>query len=418
MNRLICSFVLSALPLVCWGQEELNDNREILVRKEINAAMSEPVYRRLSIIHDQMGEDKLTDALENAKKLQKQRLSKYEKALVTQTLGFVYSSQGNQSQAIKSFEESLKSNSLPATAHQGMLYSLAGLLSAQDRHLDSIKSAREWFRYEASPKPEAYMLIAASFAELERFDDALPYVLKAISKSEKPVEAWHMLALAIRLQKDQFKPAAALLVTMLQNWPDKPRYWEMLSGCYLELQDDKNALDTMMLAYNNKMITKPAQVKSLAQLSLMRDIPYSAGIILDDAISVGTLEDDEDNLKLLLQSWLSAREYDRAVAVINRLSPYAEDGRYFLQAAQIYNELGEWAKVVDNTNKALDAGLDKSMDAMLLSGTAYSELDDFENAIRVFEAVKKSGDSRQRRNAESWMAFVREKQQVQNARIQ
>ncbi len=304
--------------------------------------------------------------------------------------------------------------SLPPAAHQGMLYSLAGLLTSEGKYLKSIETAREWFRYEEKPQAAAYMIIGSSFAQLERYDDALPYVLKAIEKSEKPAEGWYMLALAIHLQKERYQQSAKLLLTMLQNWPDKPRYWEMLAGCYLELEDDKRALDTMMLSHNNGMLTTPERIRALAQLNLMRDIPYTAGVILDKAITSGILKGDEKDLKLLLQAWLSAHEYDRAVDAINRLEPYAEDGEYFLQAAQIFNETGEWQKVVDNANKALDAGLKKTGIALLLAGTAYAELGRYDDAVRVFKQVRATADSSQRRNAESWIAFVDEKRQLRN----
>jgi tetratricopeptide (TPR) repeat protein len=103
---------------------------------------------------------------------------------------------------------------------------------AERQFLKSIETAREWFRYEEDPIPDAYMLIGSSFAELDRFDDALPYVLKAIEKADEPRENWYMLALAIHFQRDRYRDAAAVLTKMLQYWPDKPRYWDMLAGCY------------------------------------------------------------------------------------------------------------------------------------------------------------------------------------------
>ena len=410
-------FLLLIASSLCFAQEELDDNREVLKRREINAAMSEPVYNRLSKIHDLMGEEKLGEALEGLRKLDKPQLSKYEKAIVQQTYGFVYAQQGDEAQAIRSFENSLALEATPPRAHQGMLYSLAGLYAAESQYLKSIETAREWFRYEKDPVPDAYMLIGSSFTELKRFDDALPYVLKAIDKADEPRANWYMLALAIHFQRERYPDAAALLTTMLRYWPDNARYWDMLAGCYLELEDDKRALDTMMLAYTNGMLTKPARIRGLAQLALMRDIPYSAGVIIDKAIGDGTLENSEGNLKLLLQAWLSAREYDRAVEVINRLEPFADDGEYYLQAAQIYNETGTWAKVVDNSNKALDAGLKNPVDALMLAGSAYAEMDRFDDAIRVFKRVSSIGDKDDRRNAESWIDFVAELRQLREASI-
>jgi tetratricopeptide (TPR) repeat protein len=204
---------------------------------------------------------------------------------------------------------------------------------------------------------------------------------------------------------------------MLQYWPDNARYWEMLAGCYLELEDDKSALDTMMVSYSNGMLTKPTRIKAAAQLNMMRDTPYTAGVIVDEALTEGYLEEDEANLKMLLQAWLASREYDRAVDVINRLGKFAEDGEYFLQAAQIFSETGEWDKVVENTTKALDGGLKNPVDALMLEGSAYSELGQFDDASRVFGVVRTTGDKDDRRNADSWIAFIAEKRAVHNARI-
>jgi len=416
--RLATLILILIAPTLSFAQEELNDDREILKRPDVNAAMSEPVYKRLSAIHDQMGEDKLVEALVAIGKLENQSLSKYEKALVQQTFGFIYAQKGDEKQAIQRFEQSLALESLPGSAHQGMLYSLAGLYAAQEQYLKSIETAREWFRYEADPAPDAYMLIGSSFAQLERFDDALPYVLKAIEKADEPRENWYMLVLAIHFEKERFRAAADTLVTMLQHWPEKPRYWDMLAGSYLELEDDKRALDTMMVSYTNGMMTNPVRIRALVQLGMMRDMPYTAGVILDKEMTKGTLDDDEENLKVLLQAWLSAHEFDRAVEVINRLAPYADDGEYFLQAAQIYNETGEWEKVIDNATKAMQGGLKKPVDALMLMGTAYTELDQLNNAREAFLRVRETGDSSYRRNAESWIAFVDEKRQLARASIQ
>lgn len=415
--RLAIFIILSVCSVASMAQEELDENREVLKRREVNAAMSEPVYNRLAAIHDLMGEDKLNDALDRLNKLSNVNLSKYEKAIVQQTYGFVYAQQGNEKQAIASFERSLELGSLPAQAHQGMLYSLAGLYAAEEQFMKSIETAREWFRYEEDPVPDAYILIASSFAELERYNEALPYVLKAIEKSTEPRENWYMLAVAIYFDRERFREAAAMLVKMLRYWPDKANYWDMLAGCYLELEDDKRALDTMMLAYANGMLTKPVRLRSLVQLAMMRDIPYLAGTILDKEIASGTLEGSEENLKLLLQAWLSAREYDRAVDVIGRLEPFADDGEYFLQAAQIYNEMGAWAKVIENSNKALEAGLDNPVNALMLAGTAHTEMDNFDEAIRVFNRVASAGDESERRNANSWIGFVAEKRQLRRASL-
>ena len=119
---------------------------------------------------------------------------------------------------------------------------------------------------------------------------------------------------------------------------------------------------------------------------------------------------------MLLQAWLSAREFERAVDVIARLAPYAEGGEYFLQAAGIYTETGEWKKVTDYAGKALDATVKKPVDALMLAGAAYTELDRFSDALASFRRVRDLGNSAEKRNANSWINFVEEKQRTRESK--
>jgi tetratricopeptide (TPR) repeat protein len=399
------------------SQEELRDDRKIETRPDTNHSMTEAIYKRLAVVHEKLGSDQLDLALADLEKLKNARLNDYEEALVHQTFGFVYAQKNELSKAIASFENSLAIESLPGAAQQGMLYSLAGLYSAEGEYQKSIDTAREWFRYEPDPVADAYILIASGFTELEKYSEALPYALKGIEKSAEPRENWYMLALAIHFQKEQFAAAVPILRTMLNYWPDRPRYWDMLAGAYLELEDDQKALDTMMLAYAKGALTSETRILALVQMNMLQEIPFTAGRILEAEMGKGVVAQEKKNLDILLQAWLSAREYDRAVGVINRLAPFAKDGRYFLQAAGIYSELGEWQKVAENAVKALDAGIESPVEALMLAGTAHAELGEFDEALNYFRRVRQSGDTSARRNADSWIVFVEEKRLLKRAAL-
>ena len=412
-------FLLTCIlvSVAVWGQEELDDDRKILKYRDGSQAMTEPTYRRLNIIHEKLAEDAHVEALSLLDRLDNVKLNDYEEALVLQTYGFVYIQQGQYKPAVENFEKSLAMDSLPGAAQQGMLYSLAGLYLAEEEHLKAIDTMRRWFRYEADPVAEAYMIIGTAFTQMERFDDALPYVQKAIQKSEKPIENWYTLELAIHFEKDRFREAITVLKKMVQIWPDKPNYWDMLSGAQRQLKQDKEALDTMMLAYTKGLVKEERKIVSLAQLNMILDIPYTGGVILDAEIANGNVEASKENLNLLLQAWLSSREYARAVKTIDRLGPLAEDGSYFMRKAGIHNELGEWSQVVVATEQALEKGLDDPADAHILAGMAYTELRQFDKAISTFRKARDAGDDKQRSNANGWIDFVQEKIAVQSAAL-
>ena len=413
-----CAAFLAALLLVAgntWAQEELNDDREIKQHKEVTQVMSEPIYRRLGAVHELLGVNNYQKALTDLEKLAKVPMNRHEESLVQQTFGFVYIQLDRPQDALKAFEKSLEIGMLPGDVIQGLRYSLAGLYTAEGQYQKAIDTMRLWFQYEEDPKAEAYMMIASSFAELEKLESALPYVQKAIRKAEKPNENWYMLELAIHVEANRYREGAGVLRRMLAIWPDRPRLWDMLASINLELGNDREALDVMMVAYNSGFLDEESKILPVVQLNMLLEIPHVAGRILETELANGNVEENKKNLDTLLSAWIDAREYDKAVAVIDKLGAMTGDGKYFMQKASIHNELGNWEQAASSARQAIDAGVEEPTDAYMLAGTAYAEMERFQDAINAFRSAKQSGDAQERANADSWIAFVEEKIQLQAA---
>lgn len=390
------------------GQEELRPDRKVERYRNASGTMSESVYRRLGNIQENLAADKFDEVIDALRRLQNSSLNDYEEALVFQTFGFAYIQKDELRQAIEYFEKSLALESLPGEAQQGMLYSLASLYAAEGEYRRSIDTMRTWFRYEANPVPDAYLIIATSFVELQQFADALPYVQKAIEIADEPREQWYMLELAIYFEQEQFRNAAELLKKMLGYWPGNGKYWDMLASCYLELGQDKSALDAMMVAYGNGLVEDKTRLMTVVQLNLSQNIPFAAGSILESEMAAGRLDENSKNLEILLQAWISAKEYERAARIIDRLGEFVDDGEIFMRKAGIHNELGNWTEVIRAVEQALARGLEEPAEAHTLAGMAHAELRQYDEAIAAFRRVQTTGDEKQRRNAGEWIAYVRE----------
>jgi len=412
---LVLASLLASGPAA--SQEELKDDRKIEKYRSSSETMTEAVYRRLGKIQEDISAENYGEAVSALKRLSNSSLNDYEEALVLQTFGYAYIQQSQFKLAVDYFEKSLAMESLPGEAQQGMLYSLASLYASEGKYQQAIDTMRTWFRFEAKPIADAYMVIASSFVELQRFDDALPYVQKAIELAEKPSEQWYMLELAIYFEKERFRNAVTLLKKMVQYWSGNGKYWDMLASAYLELDQEKNALDTMMVAYANGLINGNSRLMAVVQLNLALNIPFTAGVILEKEMAAGRIEENKKNLELLLQAWISAMEYARAVKTIDRLGPLADDGKYFMRKAGIHNLLGEWSQVIVAVKQALEKGLEDSADAHMLAGMAYTELEQFDAALTAFRNASNAGDDNQRRNATAWVNFVQEKIALKSAAL-
>lgn len=382
-------------------------------REEPRAGMAENVYRRLTAIHELIGDGDLAGALSRLDDLRDMRLTPYEESLVYQAYGFAYAQQEDYGRAIEAFERCVALDALPNAAHQELLYSLAGLYQNEGRFEDAIETMRVWFGYAEEPVPaDAYMLVGSSYAQLERLDRALPYVQEANRRARTPNESWHMLELSILFEEMRYESAVALLRRMLVHWPRTARYWEMLASAYLELEDDGNALATLMVAYQQGMLDEEAKLLNLVRLNLFLELPYEAAEILETQMAAGRISDSDEHLELLLSAWTAAREYAKAVAVIDRLAPRAGDGRYYMQKAQLLSEQADWAGVVEATARALDkGGLESPGEALVLKGIAHAELAEYDLALEAFGAAREHEDSA-RRNAEAWIEYVRDRRRV------
>lgn len=387
------------------------------IREERNVTMSESAYKRLTQIHEFMGNGELDEALKRLNSLKNSRLSDYENALVLQTYGFIYAQQGEYGAAIDAFEACLALDALSNIAQQGMLYSLAGLYGSEGRFQDAINVMSEWFKYAQEPVPaNAYMLVGSSYSELDDYAKALPYVMEAIKRSEEPKESWYQLALAINFERGDFTEAARLLREMIVFWPNRPRNWEMLSSAYMELKQDQNALATLMLAYQKGLIQEENKLLNLVKMNMFMEIPFEGGRILEEEMNNGRIEKTQANLELLLSAWTSAREFDKAIAVIDVLAPMVGSSDYYWQRAQLFNEKANWPEVISSVTQALErGGLKRPGEAYVLMGMAHSELGEFDRAIAAFEQAKKHGDDA-RRNATAWIDYVNDRRQVALAR--
>ena len=400
LGGLLCTNVLAD------DYDPLAEDRVIETRSVRQQTMSEAVYNHLSAAQELMSDDS-AGALDELERLEKMRLNGYERALVMQTYGYVYMQGDDSSRAISYFERCLELDTLPDAAQQGMLFSLAMLYGGEERWQESLDTAIRWFRYEEEPKAEAYVLVAQIHMQLGNSVLALPYIQRANQTAEEPHEQWYLLELSILLSQDRYADAVELLHAIISHWPDRAKYWEIMSGLYMELNDDEQALATLMLAYRHGLVTEERKLITIVRMNLYQEIPEVAGRIINAEIDNGRIEATEKNLKLALTAWSAAKEFDLAIATLDRLALLSDDGNYYISKAMLLTEKGDWQGTISAASLGVEkGGLNQMGEAYMLMGTAYYELEQFQDALQAFKQAEAVGSKNVRRNAATWIQVV------------
>ena len=70
----------------------------------------------------------------------------------------------------------------------------------------------------------------------------------------------------------------------------------------------------------NLKANKEETLENLSRLSFYLEIPYQAAELMQKNMDSGLVEKNEENLRLLLGAWTSAREFDQAIEIIDALA--------------------------------------------------------------------------------------------------
>ncbi len=291
---------------------------------------------------------------------------------------------------------------------QSALYTLAQLRAQAEDYERAIELMQDWISNEEDPIAEAYMLTGDWFAALEQFEMALPYMEQALAKSERPIESWYRSTLSVNLQLERIPAAIDLLKVMLEHWSDRPLYWETLARLHSNNGDIQRAFDTMMSAHAHGMLDNRFRVMMVVELSVANEVPYAGASVLAEAIESGVVEESRDNLDILIDTWTYAREHKKAIEAIERISRITDPGPYYLQAATLYLQAGDWQGAVDSAQRSIDSGTSLESRALTIIGMASLELRDYDRSIAAFRQILAVGSARDRENATNWIDFVAE----------
>lgn len=399
-TALLAVSVLAAVPVPsAQAQEAPNKQRKA------TGTLSEGTYRQLERIHDLIGKNKNAEALEKSQALLERVGNDYERAIVRQTMAFIYVSQNNYKAAIAAFEEALKLDALPQQPYEQMLYNVAQLYF-QDGQTDRAIQRMEQYFAEATTEPPAdsHILLASAYADRKRFREALPQVDKALDKVKEPKESWLQLKLALHYELKQFPQCAEVLLKLISVAPAKEDYWKQLSSILFEIQKDKESLAVLALADRQGFLDTEGELRNLANMYLLLDVPYKAAQILERGLEQKVLKSDEKTLNLLGEAWSMAREYTKAAEAYQRAAAISGSGEIYYRLGQVYFEDERWKDVLDVLEKAQAKGVKKPGDAAFLEGVAAFQSGSRKRAVDALRRAQKYDESRA--NATQWLNHI------------
>ena len=382
-------------------------------------AMRNRVYTQLSRAQGLADEGKHQEGLEalNNVKSKISSLNSYEKAMLWNFYGFLYYGNEDLASAISSFEKVVAEKAIPLTLRTSTLYSLAQLAMQQQSYKKSLNYLNKWKEVNDKPLTSTQqMLFSQIYYQDKNYKSSLEYVTKAIdlafTNDETPKENWFILQRANYYELKQPKNVVKVIENLVKYY-DKPKYWIQLGGMYGEVGYEDKQLAVMESAYQAGYLTTSQDIVTLAQLYRFHDVPYKAADLLAKAIDNGDVAAEEKYLDMLAQSYIAAKNDDKAIPVLIKASVISDTGKFDAFLAQSYLNTEKWKLAIQSANKAIErGGVDRIGDMYLVIGMSNFNLKKFTPSLNAFSKAEKLPKTS--KTAKQWYKYVEREQNTFN----
>jgi hypothetical protein len=373
--------------------------------EKVERSMSEGTYATVQSAMELLGKQKTAEAIDKLNKIADSG-SDYEKAIVNYNLGVAHSGKNDFPNAIKAFSRAVSTNALPQNQREQLLYNLGQLQIVAGQYDEGIKVLQEYLsRACGTVAPEAHIFLANALSERKRYQDAIPQIDLAISKVKEPKEQWLQLKLAVSYEIKDYRACADALMQLIAKVPDKAEYWRQLSSVLYEMKDESQSVAVLALAERQGFLQKPAEIKNLYSIYMMLELPYKAGLLLEDALAKAKLPADEPNLGALSDAWINAREVAKAEAALKKLAAMSEKGDYYYKLGAMYGDNERWQESGEMLQKALDkGGLKRTGEVWMRLAVAKYGLKDNEGTILALKKAVTFEESR--KQASDWLRVL------------
>lgn len=338
-----------------------------------------------------------------------EKMNDYEKAQTWNFLAAIHYEQGKTEATIQDYIAIVKLENAPEQLKANSLFRLAQLFFVKEDYARSVKLLDRWMSMQSEGvRPEAHMLKAQAYYQMEQYAEAEAPILAALKEARKrqqPLsESWLGLLRAVYYETEQYKKAVRVLAEMIQRWP-QPSYYKQLSGMLGLLGQQKGQLYVMHAAFVAGMLESEFEIVNMARLYMAEDAPFPAVEVLQQALAEGDIKESAANLQLLAQAMALAKDSEGQIPVLQKAAQLSQNPQQYVYLGQAHMALYHWKEAAESLSRALEiGGLDRPGSVHMQVGTAYYNLKKFGKALQAFKEAGAYSDHASQ--AKQWQRFV------------
>lgn len=367
---------------------------------ELSPSTARQVQKALTLQSQEQWQE-AAEVLENA-----DAPTDFDKAFVNRILGVVYWQKEEPIKAINALYAAVNSKVLEEKEQLSSERMLADLLMIQSRYRDALTFYYPLARQEQVPardKAEIWLRIAQAHYQNRQYSDALKGIDQHLKRAAATVSSLS-LKLGAQVQLKHWKGSTRTLKQLIALEPKNKAWWVQLVGSYQRLKDNRQMLNTLILASRDGISLTASEKIMMAQLYQQQGVPEKAAALMQE---VNRADDKPDVTRVVMEAsyWQQAKEWEKAIGAWEQaahLSP-----KYYWAASQLSLQHGYYQKALTLLENVQQP--EKAADIELARTFAYDKLDQIDQALMHAKRAHELTPSSQ---SESWIQYLSQKRQT------
>jgi hypothetical protein len=355
---------------------------------------SRSTYAKLIDVQELWSKDKYNEAMAILEELASKTQDKepYDYAVAQQYIAHTAILSDHFELARPALEKALAQKDLPKEFVAGLKLDYGQIVLGDEEYELARNMLEDWYRDTDSDRQPSQVF---SLAYANYMTDHLPRAEElleiALANSKTVNNTWYRVYYQVLFEQKKYDKAESVVYGLVTREPANETYWQLLVNHYLHVEDDRKALAAMAIARVQGLMGSTDDMKRIATLYSVVEIPEKAARLLQSWVADGTLKADPETLRRIGDLWLLARNREQAKVYLGKAAEVSPNGKTYELLASIDFEDEEWRSAYGNFMQALDAGgLDDNAYAYLLAGISAMRAGMESEARSALEKAKAS----------------------------
>ncbi|MEO0549924.1 MAG: hypothetical protein AAFZ91_08380 [Pseudomonadota bacterium] len=303
--------------------------------------------------------------------------------------------------AVSDLETALNRGFIPQAEHKTTYYNISQIYLNTENLPKALEYFDKWLAAGGSPDRDTKWQLAVINQKLERNTESLRWAEEVFAE-DGPNADRQVYDFLIYLYDDtnQLAKKAQLLEQLLAKNPNERMLWDAISGDYFRANEDRKAFEVQKAMYLGGILQTEDEIMRIVNFYNTFNAPYQAAKILNKEMNQGRINKTYEKMELLANLYQVAREYKRAIPVIEEAAQISPNGEMYERLGRSYIELKEWANAEEALTNAINKGglKDRAL-AWVLIGQSRYEREDRAGAREAFRQANS-------RAGRGWIDFM------------